>query len=552
MYTTKQPFTMSGDDINQLYEQLGFLFCKRQRKGTYAIMVATKAVVPLLGYSLEDFLAKKNFAKLIHPEDLPHFESQLQKSIDQKTSYSINYRLKHKNGDYIFIEEKGVVQTKGKSTYLEGILSAKETTDSSTEDFEQLFNNATEGIIVHDNNVVQVANAAFYKLFGQQPEDIIGQDITQRIPKNSSDPNIDKILSKLEKDKQLAYQQIIWFVGKDGRRVFVSISAKPLVYKGKQMRSVMFRNITREVEMHTELENSREKYRVFAEASQEGVIIHDKGVTVEVNQKVCDMLGYTADELINQPVSILVIPEEMPKVAQFLRENEKNKENKRYDLIRALHKSGKMIQVAIWVSGIELYGEKLRYILVRDITEELNAQEELRQSHQKYKRLSDITEEMIMVHDNGIIVEVNKATCDFYNLSEEELIGMHTFDLMPQKTIQEYGLSKEILEAVYKGDTISEGINEKEKNGEKIFCQYKESIFYVGGRRLRYVMMRNITEIQVAQQQLEDSRNKFKHLADASHEMILIHDNGKLVEANRAFCETVGCEEEDIIGKVLS
>src|SRR5262245_49866866 len=44
------------------------------------------------------------------------------------------------------------------------------------------------------------------------------------------------------------------------------------------------------------LRAAHERYQMLSEASSEGILIHDGGVPVEVNQRLCEMNGYTHEE----------------------------------------------------------------------------------------------------------------------------------------------------------------------------------------------------------------------------------------------------------------
>lgn len=60
----------------------------------------------------------------------------------------------------------------------------------------------------------------------------------------------------------------------------------------------------------------QERYRVLAEAGMEGLIIHERDVIADVNAAVCRMFGYTAEDLIGQPVRRLFAPRSRSIVRQ--------------------------------------------------------------------------------------------------------------------------------------------------------------------------------------------------------------------------------------------
>jgi PAS domain S-box-containing protein len=81
-----------------------------------------------------------------------------------------------------------------------------------------------------------------------------------------------------------------------------------------------FIDITEQQRAEKALRDSEERFRKFSEATFEGIVIHDKGKMLDVNQAIADMLGYNVDELIGLSAENLVAPESL----DLLRENLKS------------------------------------------------------------------------------------------------------------------------------------------------------------------------------------------------------------------------------------
>jgi PAS domain S-box-containing protein len=60
--------------------------------------------------------------------------------------------------------------------------------------------------------------------------------------------------------------------------------------------------------------------------------------------------------------------------------------------------------------------------------------------------------------------------------------------------------------------------------------------------------LRDITERKRAEVALRESEQRFRELAEASHDGIGIHENGKIVNLNAAFAEILGYEPSELIG----
>ena len=73
--------------------------------------------------------------------------------------------------------------------------------------------------------------------------------------------------------------------------------------------------------------------------------------------------------------------------------------------------------------------EDYNMICYEDITIYIKTLDELNIAHSRYKTISDVTLEGVIITKQGIIVELNKAACSMFALSYKELIGKKETDL---------------------------------------------------------------------------------------------------------------------------
>jgi diguanylate cyclase (GGDEF)-like protein/PAS domain S-box-containing protein/excisionase family DNA binding protein len=92
---------------------------------------------------------------------------------------------------------------------------------------------------------------------------------------------------------------------------------------------------------------------------------------------------------------------------------------------RELTVLGRFAQLA----SIALANARLFEAAQREVTERAHAEEALRISEERFRRLSDATTESLAVHRDGILLEVNQALCHLMGYSAEELIGRNVLDL---------------------------------------------------------------------------------------------------------------------------
>lgn len=63
-----------------------------------------------------------------------------------------------------------------------------------------------------------------------------------------------------------------------------------------------------------------------------------------------------------------------------------------------------------------------------DVTEQKRNEEELRESQERFRRLSEVTDEGVLVHDSGIVVDANHRFCEMFACSIEQMTGRNFVD----------------------------------------------------------------------------------------------------------------------------
>jgi PAS domain S-box-containing protein len=119
----------------------------------------------------------------------------------------------------------------------------------------------------------------------------------------------------------------------------------------------------------TSLEESERRYRSLFENSLEGICTVVNGRFTMVNRAFCRMLGYEQEELVGQPMTAVVHPEEAPSiVARYFRRLRGYAEPNRYET-RLLARNGSVLQVECVVNLRQDEGKRVLQAFVRDVTE---------------------------------------------------------------------------------------------------------------------------------------------------------------------------------------
>jgi PAS domain S-box-containing protein len=187
--------------------------------------------------------------------------------------------------------------------------------------------------------------------------------------------------------------------------------------------------------------------------------------------------------------------------------------------------------------------ESGKVILLRDVTKSRNAEDALRESEERFRKLSDAAEEGIAIHDNGIIIDVNNAFSRMFGYEPSDLIGKYGESLVTPETWQQ------ILDRLAVGyDQPYQGVGVK-KDGSRFICQMSGRPFTYMGKPVRIETFRDITDIITAEEALKKSEKQYRELFDNITDFIYTHDlEGKILSANRSISQTLGYPHRNLIG----
>jgi hypothetical protein len=103
----------------------GFLY-RCQNDASYTMLYMTGGIQPLTDYPPEDFIGNRvrGFSSICHPDDVGLVDKAVGAALEKRTNWNIDYRLVHRNGKAVWINEigGGVFDEAGQLQCLEGCI----------------------------------------------------------------------------------------------------------------------------------------------------------------------------------------------------------------------------------------------------------------------------------------------------------------------------------------------------------------------------------------------------------------------------------------------
>lgn len=160
-------------------------------------------------------------------------------------------------------------------------------------------------------------------------------------------------------------------------------------------------------------------------------LVNHVGKVNKVNNTLCDLLGYTAEEITGLIFFDIILPDDSEKAWQLF-EKLLNGEVDKYKLnYRYKSKKGEVLWAGLKAyMGEEIDGIKTVIFLIEEISETKQLQDELKDHQTKFKAIFDNTFQFIgLLKTDGTLIEVNKAITQFYGKTREELIGKKLWEV---------------------------------------------------------------------------------------------------------------------------
>ena len=354
----------------------------------------------LAGYSRKEAEGKLKWKDLVDKHDLEKLKAYLfENQSEEERPREFEFRLKDKHGQIkdIFLK---VGTIPGMDENVASIMDvtdrkrAEEALKTSEEKYRQLVIHAPAGIYEVDfvnqkfitvNDVMcEYTGYSREEFLSLSPFDILTEDSKKRFLERMS-----KVLAGEPVPETVEYE----IRGKGGRKFWVILNAK-LVYQDGMPKgaAVVVYDITERKMAELAVKESEEKYRLLVENANDGIFIAQDGKIKFPNPKTREILGYSAGELLQIPYIELIHPDDRALIAK--RRNKKSTEQlsqpSTYSL-RVIPRSGKQIWTQISSVPITWESRPATLNFVRDITLQKKAEQELKQSLAKLRRITGAT-----------------------------------------------------------------------------------------------------------------------------------------------------------------
>ena len=470
------------------------------------IQFCNQGLATLYGYDTPEEMIGISVENLATSESLPKVKREiaLRETGQKKTSH---YRAKgiQRDGVFFDIEIVGVgIQYKGKPAVQEVLLDITDRVRAE-ERFKGLSEASFEAIFISEKGICVEVNLAAESLFGYSLEEFIGMsgsDIFILEDRN-------KVIANLLAGYKEPYHATA--LRKDGTIFPAEMRGRTMHYRGRAVRVSSIRDISEQVKAEKALQESEEKYRVFFKNNDAIILFVNpkNGKIIFANDAASQFYGYAEEDLLEMSVmdfNVLSPKEIKEKMKEAV------KKNQNHFLFTHILANGELRDVEVYQTKLFLNDQVIFSIIVHDITERIRAEQALLESKKRFKKLSNLTFEGILLHNKGIVLDMNESLTRMFGFSREEIIGKNIIEVLVP---QEYHAM--IQEKMAQNYTLPYEFMAKRKDETLIPVEVESMDVESESGNYRVTAIRDITERVKSEKKIRESESQLNKAQSIAH-----------------------------------
>ena len=390
-----------------------------------------RAVEIISGYTRDELIGKNSFN---------YMKPEFREDVYQKYNHLFRTGEPIEDLTYVFFDKKGrertlegyvnIIRKEDKIIGFQGTLrditekkASEEKLRESEERYRELIENIEDIVYILDGkgNVV-FFNKAAEKSIGYSRDELLKMNYKDFITAESY-KYAEEIFKRRLSGENVGIVEH-QFKNKKGEIVTIETRER-LVWEGDRVVEVhgIGRDITERKKAEEALKKSEEKYRMVVENAKEAILVLQDGVIKFFNPRAIEITGFSEKELLSKPFLDLLHPDDLQMAAKRHQRVLDGKDLLEPSIYRIFKKDGSLV----WIEGtgvsIQWDGNPASLGFFSDVTEEKKAEDALRESEERYRKLVETSNDGIVVIQDGKIVFINRIFTEISEYAKEEILN---------------------------------------------------------------------------------------------------------------------------------
>jgi len=405
-------------------------------------------------------------------------------------------------------------------------------------------------ISVHKDGKFVYVNQAGVDLLGiTANKELIGMEIA-----NFTHPDeVDLVQSRVyevEVEKRSVYVEQLKLIRANGEVIDVESKAIPFPINGADATLVVVQDVTQRNLAELKIRESEKKYRTLVEQTPNGLWnMNCEGEIVSINPAAQGLSGYSQGELLSRHLGTLFAPKDVQAVHQKIDLALRGEPSELEQLM--VHKSGKLVELNIRYVPTVMDGEIVGvFAVAQDISERKRAQEELCSTKELLESFVEHSKDTIVVVDlEGIVLRANGAFEDMFGWIRDDVLGRRLPVIWDQGPVT---LSN-VFAQVAAGTAVTHiEMMCTKRDGTTIYIDATFSPIHDAEAEVFAISVvgRDVTERKQSAEELRQSEERYRLIADNMSDLVAVLDAQGLVQyASPSHAKVLGVSADFYVGQ---
>jgi len=523
------------------------------------LVLCNERYVHMSGYSREELMAADDLNQLVHYPDYPLKAQEHYDAILQGVPFSGVASWLRPDGMANYYEWTAASVRVGDKIYVVGvdrdITERKRVEEALREERDRAQKYLdVAGVIVaviDADEQISLMNKRGYEVLGYSEREIIGQKwFDLLVPK------------RLREEVRGVFRQLM-----AGEVEPVEYYENPLLTKNGEERIIAFHNtvltdedgsicaavcsgedITERKQAEEALQQAYERNETILATSMDGFyVLEPDGSLTDCNKAYCEIIGYSRDELLAMNIADLEAAETPEETAQHI-ETVMQTGSDRFETAHR-RKDGRVVDVEISATFVQLPEESFFVCFVRDVTERKQVEDALHESEAFSASLvSHSSYPTMAINPDASIRYVNPALEELTGFSAAELVGTKApYPFWAEETLEQTG--RDFPAVMQHGAQRLEQLFQT-KAGQRFWVEITSMPIEREGQ-LDYYFANwvDITERKRAEEALQESEQRLRTIFETAEDSIFIKDRAlRYTHVNPAMAKLFDRPASAIIG----
>ncbi|MBS2026330.1 MAG: PAS domain S-box protein [Deltaproteobacteria bacterium] len=478
-----------------------------------------QAACEMLGYTRQELIGK-TILDIIPAEDVARLMETRSKLLAPGKVERGEWRHKRKDGSYLPVDVSANILPDGRWQAFVRDITQRKRLDEERQIFQALLENSPDFIGIADPSGKPIwGNPAALRMVGLPPDfDVRQTQIRDYYPPDVRGFVDDVIVKEMMEKGRWAGETYFrnWQTGesipvsdvhfnirdaKTGKILGAGTITRDITEQRQRARELE-ELLERERATNHQLRESEERFRLTIDEAPIGMCLVDlDGRFFRVNQALCEITGYSPEELAKLRFQDITHPEDLDTDLALVGKLTRG-EIPKYQLEKRYIRKDKSV-VWIMLSGSILRGpdgKPIYYIAqIEDISERKKAEEALKASQARFAGIISLSPEAIIsIDESQRITLFNEGAEKIFGYSKQEALGAPLDILIPKR---DQGRHRKDVDAFGRGEVSSRTMAERHsqilgrrKSGEEFSAEASISKLSLAGGNISTVVLRDVTE----------------------------------------------------------